>query len=396
MSVLPAYEARAEVQVSDLKQVLENTRIEDPEKAVDELYKELGSVDVGPIIKALGNDIVSIKDDFDSIYSTLGLLDEQGYKKKSVDGSSDDDPIPKFQPEWGKIRKNFEEQIWESKKIATEGAARANSYRTVMVPMIKDDGVPIEAKKAELDHFIKEIEATTNSAQRMAESFLELPTRIKDFRVRLSKALVQVGLNFTGKIQQLKQDVDALSAKLEKQTRMSGTARHWARRGLHTAETGVALLIAFGTLLGPVGLGIFLGVAIVGAVAAVGGQLSLFVLDSKRGETDRVLASKSQDLEKIQKDFQEFEAINSQIQLALARTSGLCQRLAAIGEVWTAIRADAQSIRDTISQGRNCPTEYGCKLYLRENQISGPYEKLEHALEAYASQVNKFTDDSSI
>ncbi|QRV94428.1 Serine/threonine-protein kinase [Ceratobasidium sp. AG-Ba] len=391
LSVLPAYEARTDVQVSDFKQVLENTRIEDPEKVVDELYKELGSVEVGPIIKALGDDIVSIKDDFDNIYSTLGLLDDQGYKKKSPDGSSDSDPIPKFQPEWGKIRKSFEEQIWESKKIATEGAARANSYRTVMVPIIQDGNVPIEDKKAELEHFIREIDATTNSAQRMAESFLELPTRIKDFKIRLSKALVQVGLNFTGKIQRLKEDVNTLTTKLEKQARLSGTASQWARRGLHISETGVALLIAFGTLLGPVGLGIFLGVAVVGAVAAVGGQLSLLVLESKQRETERALASQSYNLQKLQEDFLEFEVINSQIQIAFARTSGLCERLAAIGEVWAAIRADAQSIRDAISQGRDCPTEYGCKLYLRENQVAGPYEKLEHALKSYANQINKFT-----
>ncbi|QRV94430.1 Serine/threonine-protein kinase [Ceratobasidium sp. AG-Ba] len=267
LSVLPAYEARTDVQVSDFKQVLENTRIEDPEKVVDELYIELGSVEVGPIIKALGDDIVSIKDDFDNIYSTLGLLDDQGYKKKSPDGSSDSDPIPKFQPEWGKIRKSFEEQIWESKKIATEGAARANSecYRTVMVPIIQDGNVPIEDKKAELEHFIREIDATTNSAQRMAESFLELPTRIKDFKIRLSKALVQVGLNFTGKIQRLREDVNALMEKIRGHENMREAAVHWARKRLNVKSMGVSLLCNLSSLLGLDGSKILLNAATNGA-----------------------------------------------------------------------------------------------------------------------------------
>ncbi|QRW08640.1 Serine/threonine-protein kinase [Ceratobasidium sp. AG-Ba] len=375
MSVLPAYEARAEVQVSDLKQVLENTRIEDPEKAVDELYKELGSVDVGPIIKALGNDIVSIKDDFDSIYSTLGLLDEQGYKKKSVDGSSDDDPIPKFQPEWGKIRKNFEEQIWESKKIATEGAARANSYRTVMVPMIKDDGVPIEAKKAELDHFIKEIEATTNSAQRMAESFLELPTRIKDFRVRLSKALVQVGLNFTGKIQQLKQDVNSLIEKIRGHEKMRESAVDWARKRLNVKSMGVSLLCNLSSLLGIDGTKILLNATTIGTEKS-----------SLPNVVDIVKEVRSE-LSDLTDRESGFVLIEEVVKQSLGRTTHLVGRLIAIAEVWAAIRTEAQEISIAMKSGGQCPTEYGFRLYLRDDKVASPYKKLEQALRVYASQV---------
>ncbi|PPR05332.1 hypothetical protein CVT24_008051 [Panaeolus cyanescens] len=337
------------------------------------------NIDAAEALIDLPKHVKSINTAFEDISHVLGRLDSKNYRKKKDDGSPDGDYIPKFQNDWNAIHAEFTKQLGKSREVATDSYQRAKEFRQMYVPMFKNDNVPLDAKKKELEHFMKKLETSQATAKDVCDGFMEIPRRIREIKSRIEYSLNDVNGNLEEKIARLRRDIEQLDEKLGKYEQVAKVATYVAAGGAVACVVGAAMTAS--VILAPFAVIPVVAGAIVGTVAslvAIGYATAGLVTEAERED-------KVKELTQILKDKDEFVKLRGDVDKALQQCDSLCIRILAIASVWSLIRTQCQAIHGHMTTAQEGPTQYSFDPSM-ELAIQ-PYAELENLLFYYAANV---------
>ncbi|KAG8958573.1 hypothetical protein FRC03_009003 [Tulasnella sp. 419] len=175
-------------------------------------YDSLGGVEPKETLEHLTEKTLEIKYGFAKITASLDPLDAylRNYK---IDGK----PIELFQPSWLAIQADFDNVLRYSMNTAVNDAGYVKQFIDVMVPIIKDDKVPVDSKKKLLLYYISRAEETCNDAKLMTMSLRTISQRISDTANNITRVVntaekksYTTVARLMGVIKVLKLDVDKL------------------------------------------------------------------------------------------------------------------------------------------------------------------------------------------
>ncbi|KAF9526323.1 hypothetical protein CPB83DRAFT_858163 [Crepidotus variabilis] len=347
----------------------------------DRLVESLKQVNAEETLKNLTNHILELKVSFGKISVALGQVDDKNYRKKS-DSSTNEERIEKFRPTWDKIHKDFDSLIWASQDVAMDAATHAKVFHDILLPILKDNTLPLSRKKEELRSYILNLEKSEAVAEKMTNSFTALPHRIRAVKIRVGVALKAVGEHQDTRIRDLNKEIDELELRIRKYSNLGRTAM-WVGAG-GAAAMGVGVLLSLTGVLAPFAIFSFWAgkTAMKGAVIGKAATSGLEYAAEK--ERDRKIYERDQ-LIKARTNL-DLNGIQAQVDQAFAESEGLCSRLNAIGTVWGVIRTESQLILDSMIKAGNAKTRWSFEP-LTEKVCGNAYAQLGEVLVSYSQSI---------
>ncbi|CAE6402965.1 unnamed protein product [Rhizoctonia solani] len=138
------------------------------------------------VAATMTQDVLELKEDFDEIYRSIGRLEglsvtpKQRTRLKTWFSSSIPSSI-----EWDGIRISYQSIVWESRRLATKVANRAEQFRTQIIPLLQRDSVPFAEKTRVLKLYVEDTEEIDKIVEDkfMVDWPIEIPRKIRDFRM---------------------------------------------------------------------------------------------------------------------------------------------------------------------------------------------------------------------
>ncbi|CAE6402948.1 unnamed protein product [Rhizoctonia solani] len=361
----------------------------------------LNEFDAHVNIIVLAGDVLGIQDYFDQIYRTLHRLEierppnkPRSRIKSFFTSAAPVEPTILASVQWDSIRKEYCTHLWESRRLATTVAGRAEGghnevhFRTRMIPKLKDTNRSLEEKKRALAQYLEDTRETEGSAMTMAKGFMEIQTKIKDFQCFCGNLIEKYKNDVDLRMMRLDTQIQILVSKIEMHTARLADLWKELRVGI-PIQTGDAvgdrMLEAIGALLGASGREsllskIFRGNNAPPSPSKIYNEVSLAKTELK---------AKQIELKELEKSATSLQyLVSSQTKVATTRSEDICNRLGAIANIWGVIRTDAQTLHDCIADANRATEEQDFNtLLLRREKLIPLYAKLETVLRKYASAV---------
>ncbi|KIJ46159.1 hypothetical protein M422DRAFT_250194 [Sphaerobolus stellatus SS14] len=387
MSLPPAYDSIKELGVydtlpADIKNQLPNL-VGLPEsvqlKALEAMQEEAGKDEIKnellEEIKQLAGAAKNVDEAFERVRVGLGQVDNNNYT------DSNGKPIGKFQPTW-------------------TGYQNAN-FNEIILPIVEDiqNADDLADARLDLDAFIKRNDPYENSlnsqetidaAMKYSQAFTDLRRNLEAFQGTFDSFAKEHEINLGQDITNKQAQIEVLQLEIKQcQTVVMAMSIALGVTLFVTVAGAVGSLAA----LGPLGPFVAIGIAIVGALAAISEMSTLIAYVVKTNEKKAELDEAERQLRSLQEQLETLKQLRSILMNQKSDITYISGRLDRFAVIWNIIRHDAQIIRELLDAAVG---DEGSKkaFKLRVDLVKKSYEPLQQGMREYATSVRSFTEDT--
>ncbi|KAJ1303949.1 hypothetical protein OPQ81_008360 [Rhizoctonia solani] len=371
---------------------------EDP-KFQNTVETAIQTFDAQEAVSTLRRDVLDITKYFEEIHNSISHLDRRFQKVRArriaalnLLGFAPPVNTEDCLNSWDSIKGEYQTLVWESRRIATTAAQRAEMFREEVIERLRDPFVSLTEKKSELGDFIADMKKTDELAQKMSDGFLGIPSKIRRFQQLFGESVAvhvfKDKQRIDKKIKLLNTQIEKLVEKIDKYNAEHDMAWKTLRTAisskLGSSDIEDDILMTFGALLGPAGRESLLSKLFNDMKA----RAAIVISDAELSRAQEQLQKKQEALQSLQTDAANLQhVIPGYVEIAKVRTVEVCNRLKAIAQVWAIIRRDAQFLYEYMEVAERS-TEKRFEEYLSERQRIVPlYKKLEEILKDYAIAI---------